>query len=103
MIEIEVGTRIDDREVHAGVPGIERDPVNLRDSVIAFCAGLYRFHVDDPVADHLTGASEVRVWELVNGPRAVVITRVFAVEENAPSHHRSRSTGTSQCHTRRRS
>lgn len=72
--------------MHAGVARIGRDPVNLRNRVVASSAGLHRLHVDNPVADHLTGASEILLRELVDRPGSVLVARVFAIEENAFGH-----------------
>jgi hypothetical protein len=54
--------------------------------MMAFATGLHRFHVYHPVANHLIGAGEILLRELVDGPRAVFVARVFAIKENAFCH-----------------
>lgn len=86
-LEVEIGGRVDQREIHSGFAGVGDDVGHLRHGEIAAggraSAGLV---IEDPVADEAGGAAQIRAREMVAVRRVVAIAAVLPVQEHAPRH-----------------
>ena len=86
----QIATFLYDRTKAIRLRWIRYDLLDLRHREEAFgVRNLDRLAIDNPVADHLLGATEIALRKLIMHFRDVVVDRPIFVHENAKRHFRS--------------